>query len=114
MDERINPSPVEQIPTGYNLDLIADYSPVKSIDNNIEPASNLIIDPDPAKAAQYEANVFSQETTKLYQQKTSSAPEDSTNYKLDANGNLLFERIKKTVKPPAQLKIKTKNYHKLI
>ena len=107
--EHINPLPTEQNYIKYNPDLRADYSPIKSVDNNIEPASNLIIVPDPAKAAQYEANLYSQEMTKLNRKKVSPAAKNYANYEINRNGNPIFEPIKRITKTPAQLKVKTKN-----
>ena len=72
-DEQINPPFPEQNHTEYNPDLESDYSSVKSIDNNTEPASNLVILPDPAGAAQYEANVYNQTETDLSPQNASPA-----------------------------------------
>ena len=89
--ESINPPPVEQNYNEYNLNLRADYSPVQSIDNNIEPSSNLIIAPDPAKAAQYEANVYNQTTTEPYLQNVSPAAKNFADYEFDENKNPLFE-----------------------
>jgi len=55
----------------FNRSLINDYSFKKSTDFHTEPASNLTILPDPARAAQYETSLHNQATTNAYREKTS-------------------------------------------